>query len=298
MTPVVAVNSVTINLGGRPVVKQVDLTVDVGEFVAVLGTNGSGKSTLVRACIGLVPIDAGSIELFGTPLAKFKSWHRLGYLPQRSNATSGVPATVYEVVMSGRLARRRFFGGRNQADLEAVIEAVERVGLTDRLRDSVTELSGGQQQRVLIARALAAQAELLIMDEPTAGVDHANQESLAELLGEGFLVGMVHARSRLVHDEQFGLCGQRPGDEDPLLLSAGQFGHRIAESVGKPDPFDGFNHGFEVGLVSAAEEPTTREAPTHHHLIHGGGDPGRRIGTLREVAEAMPGFELRQGSAE
>ena len=182
MTPVVAVNGVTINLGGRPVVKQVDLTVDVGEFVTVLGTNGSGKSTLVRACIGLVPINSGSIELFGTPLTKFKSWHRLGYVPQRSNATSGVPATVYEVVMSGRLARRRFFGGRNQADLEAVIEAVERVGLTDRLRDAVTELSGGQQQRVLIARALAAQAELLIMDEPTAGVDHANQESLAELL--------------------------------------------------------------------------------------------------------------------
>jgi len=182
MTPVVAVNSVTINLGGRPVVKQVDLTVDVGEFVTVLGTNGSGKSTLVRACIGLVPINSGSIELFGTPLTKFKSWHRLGYVPQRSNATSGVPATVYEVVMSGRLARRRFFGGRNQADLEAVIEAVEKVGLTDRLHDAVTELSGGQQQRVLIARALAAQAELLIMDEPTAGVDHANQESLAELL--------------------------------------------------------------------------------------------------------------------
>ena len=182
MTPAVAVNGLTINLGGRPVVKQVDLTVDVGEFVTVLGTNGSGKSTLVRACIGLVPINAGSIELFGTPLAKFKSWHRLGYVPQQSNATSGVPATVYEVVMSGRLARRRFFGGRDQADLEAVVEAVERVGLTDRLRDSVTELSGGQQQRALIARALAAQAELLVMDEPTAGVDHANQESLAELL--------------------------------------------------------------------------------------------------------------------
>ena len=73
MTPVVAVNGVTINLGGRPVVKQVDLTVDVGEFVTVLGTNGSGKSTLVRACIGLVPINSGSIELFGTPLTKFKS---------------------------------------------------------------------------------------------------------------------------------------------------------------------------------------------------------------------------------
>lgn len=183
MTPVIEVNNLTINLAGRVAVDNVSVTVGAGEFVALLGTNGSGKSTLVRACVGLVPITAGSIALFGTPLAKFRSWHRLGYLPQHSNATSGVPATVYEVVMSGRLARRRLFGARTQADLEAVNDAVERVGLIDRMRDGVTELSGGQQQRVLIARALAAQAELLIMDEPTAGVDHANQDILADLLG-------------------------------------------------------------------------------------------------------------------
>ncbi len=188
MKPFLSVNDVTVHLGGRPVVDHVDLEVRAGEFVALLGTNGSGKSTLVRACVGLVPVTSGSIELFGTALPKFRSWHRVGYVPQRSNATSGVPATVYEVVMSGRLARRRLFGARNQADIEAVSAAVEQVGLLSRLRDPVTDLSGGQQQRVLIARALAAQAELLIMDEPTAGVDHANQDVLADLLG------------RLVHD--------------------------------------------------------------------------------------------------
>ncbi|MEO6470229.1 MAG: metal ABC transporter ATP-binding protein [Aeromicrobium sp.] len=183
MTAPLAIRDATVNLGGRPVLKQVDLDVAQGEFVALLGTNGSGKSTLVRAAIGLVPMSGGTVELFGTPLARFSEWQRLGYVPQRSTATSGVPSTVLEVVMSGRLARRRFFGRRNRADLEAVTESVERVGLSDRLRDSVNDLSGGQQQRVLIARALATKSDLLVMDEPTAGVDHDNQESLAELLG-------------------------------------------------------------------------------------------------------------------
>lgn len=183
MTPPLAIRGAVVNLGGRPVLQQVDLDVAEGEFVALLGTNGSGKSTLVRAAIGLVPMAAGTVELFGKPLAKFSAWERLGYVPQRSTATSGVPSTVHEVVMSGRLAHRRIFSRRSAADLEAVCEAVERVGLIDRLRDSVNDLSGGQQQRVHIARALATRADLLVMDEPTAGVDHDNQETLAELLG-------------------------------------------------------------------------------------------------------------------
>lgn len=182
-TAPLAIRGINVNLGGRPVLQQVDLDVSQGEFVALLGTNGSGKSTLVRAAIGLVPLSGGTVDLFGTPLAKFSDWKRLGYVPQRSTATSGVPSTVNEVVMSGRLAGRRLFERRHQDDLDAVHEAVQRVGLSDRLRDSVNDLSGGQQQRVLIARALAARSDLLVMDEPTAGVDQDNQESLAQLLG-------------------------------------------------------------------------------------------------------------------
>ncbi|MGZ5367781.1 MAG: metal ABC transporter ATP-binding protein [Aeromicrobium sp.] len=183
MTQPLAIRGAVVNLGGRPVLQHVDLDVAEGEFVALLGTNGSGKSTLVRAAIGLVPLAEGTVDLFGVPLAKFSAWQRLGYVPQRSTAVSGVPSTVHEVVMSGRLARRRLFGHRTKADLDAVVEAVIEVGLADRLHDSVTDLSGGQQQRILIARALAAKADFLIMDEPFAGVDQDNQESLAELLG-------------------------------------------------------------------------------------------------------------------
>lgn len=180
---VLAVHDASVTLEGRPVLRHVDLEVTEGETVALLGANGSGKSTLVRAAIGLVPLNEGQVELFGTPLAKFREWRRLGYVPQQSRAAAGVPATVQEVVMSGRLSRRPFAGLARQPDHDAVTGAIARVGLVDRMRSPLAELSGGQQQRVLIARALAGDADLLVMDEPTSGVDHDNQESLAELIG-------------------------------------------------------------------------------------------------------------------
>jgi zinc transport system ATP-binding protein len=180
---VLSVRGASVTLESRRVLRQVDLDVATGEIVALLGANGSGKSTLIRAAVGLVRLDEGEVELFGTPLSKFRAWRRLGYVPQHSRAVAGVPATVQEVVMSGRLSRRPFAGRARKADHDAVVGAVARVGLVDRLRSPLAELSGGQQQRVLIARALAGDADLLVMDEPTSGVDHENQESLAELLG-------------------------------------------------------------------------------------------------------------------
>jgi zinc transport system ATP-binding protein len=181
-TPLVA-RGVTVSFEGRDVLRGVDLEVGEGEFVALLGSNGSGKSTLVRAAIGLVPMSAGTVELFGTPLDDFRDRRRLGYVPQRSRAVAGVPATVREVVSSGRLAYRPYVGRSSPKDAAAVAAAIARVGLADRARSALNELSGGMQQRALIARALATEAELLVMDEPTAGVDHENQRVLAELLG-------------------------------------------------------------------------------------------------------------------
>jgi zinc transport system ATP-binding protein len=182
--PVVAVDDVSIALSGRPVVRRVDLRVRSGEFVTLLGANGSGKSTLVRAIVGLLPVASGSVELFGTPRQHFRDWRRVGYVPQRSTAQSGVPATVTEVVTTGRLSRHRFLGWPTRADRAAVGEALEIVRLADRGRDSVAQLSGGQQQRVMIARALVARPELLVLDEPTAGVDQASQTVLAEVFAD------------------------------------------------------------------------------------------------------------------
>jgi zinc transport system ATP-binding protein len=148
----------------------------------VLGANGSGKSTLVRAVLGLVAASAGTIELFGTPQRRFRQWQRIGYVPQRMGAASGVPATVGEVVGAGRLARRGIWRPAGAADRAAVIAALEAVGLADRAGDPVATLSGGQQQRTLIARALAGRPDLLILDEPTAGVDAGSQEAFADAL--------------------------------------------------------------------------------------------------------------------
>jgi zinc transport system ATP-binding protein len=192
--PVVALRDASVAYDGRTAVSGVDLVVGPGEVVAVLGANGSGKSTVVRAVVGLLPLTSGTLELFGTPRDRFREWTRLGYVPQRGGATTGVPATVREVVATGRLARsglRR----RSADDRRAVDVALATVGLADRARDSVGTLSGGQQQRVLIARALTCDPELLVLDEPTAGVDLASQAALADtlrtLVGRGTTVVLV-----------------------------------------------------------------------------------------------------------
>ncbi|MFJ8191704.1 metal ABC transporter ATP-binding protein [Streptomyces sp. NPDC096094] len=185
---VISLRGVRAELGSRPVLRGIDLTVRGGEVVALLGANGSGKSTAVRTVIGQVPVTAGKIELFGTPRRRFRDWARVGYVPQRTTAAGGVPATVTEIVSSGRLSRTRF-GVLRKADREAVRQALDLVGMADRAKDSVNALSGGQHQRVLIARALAAEPELLIMDEPMAGVDLASQEVLAATLRKQVAAG-------------------------------------------------------------------------------------------------------------
>lgn len=186
--PVISVRAATATLGARPVLRGIDLTVRPGEVVALLGANGSGKSTAVRSVIGQVPLTGGDISLFGTPLKRFRQWARIGYVPQRTTAASGVPATIREVVSAGRLSRTKL-GWTSKADRAAVDRAIGLVGLADRAKDSVSALSGGQHQRVLIARALASEPELLIMDEPMAGVDLASQEILARTLREQVAAG-------------------------------------------------------------------------------------------------------------
>ena len=182
-TPVLEVAGAVVAYGERRVLHGVGLAIAQGETVAVLGANGSGKSTLIRAALGLAPLAGGRAELFGTPLGRFRAWHRVGYVPQRLGAGSGVPATVREVVGSGRLARRGFGRPARAADRAAVAAALDAVSLADRAGDRADTLSGGQQQRVLIARALAGEPDLLVLDEPTAGVDAASQQAFADALG-------------------------------------------------------------------------------------------------------------------
>jgi zinc transport system ATP-binding protein len=193
--PAVRITDGAVELGGRPVLRGIDVSVAPGEVLAVLGANGSGKSTLVRTMMGLVPVCRGEVRLFGVPRADFHDWHRVGFVPQRVTAASGVPASVREVVASGRLSRRRPFLPQSRADRAAVEEAIASVDLAGKAREGVSTLSGGQQQRVLIARALAGVPDLLVLDEPTSGVDVQSQQTfadaLAALAGRGATIVLV-----------------------------------------------------------------------------------------------------------
>ena len=172
---------VRVTLGGQPIVRGVDLTVPTGQVLALLGANGSGKSTLVRALLGVVPLAGGTVRLLGEPLGRAVPWQRVGYVPQRMAAGGGVPATALEVVVSGLLHGRRLRPPRDSHARAAA--ALEALGVAD-LRDRrVQEMSGGQQQRVLIARALVREPALLVLDEPTSGIDLPTQESFVKVLG-------------------------------------------------------------------------------------------------------------------
>ncbi len=183
VAPLISLASASFGYADRRVVDGVTLSQGPGEVVALLGPNGSGKTTLVKGLLGLSEHLGGEVDLFGTPLGRFRDKPRIGYVPQHHSLSASVRATVREVVEIGRLPLRPWWARSTGADAAAVDDALDAVGLRDREREDVTSLSGGQQRRVLIARALASGPDLLVMDEPTAGVDAANQRILAEVLG-------------------------------------------------------------------------------------------------------------------
>ena len=169
---------------GRPVLENVNLALGQGEFVAVAGPNGGGKTTLVRIVLGLERPSVGNALLWGEPAHRFSGRQALGYLAQRSEVGGDAPATVREVVSAGRLASGRLVGRLRAGDRALVEEAIGRVGLEPFADRPLRTLSGGMQQRAFIAKALAAQPSLLVLDEPTTGVDAESQESIAGLLAD------------------------------------------------------------------------------------------------------------------
>ncbi len=179
---VVTLRGASFGYGDGPVLSDVDLSIRKGEIVAIVGPNGSGKSTLMKGVLGLNERVAGTVTLFGIDSGEFHDRARLGYVPQRHTLSASVRATAEEIVATGRLPRIGWLGRLRATDRQIVARSLDVVGLADRAATEVSTLSGGQQRRVLIARALAGQPEVLIMDEPTAGVDAANQHVLADVL--------------------------------------------------------------------------------------------------------------------
>ena len=170
--------------GGPEVLSGVDLQIRRGEFVTIAGPNGGGKTTLLRVALGLEEPVTGEARLFGEPADRVRDRYRIGYLAQRARLGIDAPASVAEVVAAGRVARRGLFKRFGTADREAVAASIARVGLVEQAGTPIQRLSGGQQQRAYIAKALAGEPELLVLDEPTAGVDVDAQEAFGAFLGE------------------------------------------------------------------------------------------------------------------
>ena len=205
-SPLLVAEGVTFGYGREPVLRDVDLAIAPGEFVALVGPNGSGKSTLLQLLLGGLEPWSGRVRLFGRPPDRLPDRGRLGYVPQRPSLASEVPATVEELVASGRLAEGRWWRPFARADRDAVRHALESVGLASLARRPLNELSGGQQQRAFIARAFASEPSLLVLDEPIAGIDTGSQRRFRDALvheitdhGAGVLL-VSHELSAVAHD--------------------------------------------------------------------------------------------------
>lgn len=270
--PLVRLLGASVGYDQRPVLREANFDLLPGDAVAVLGSNGAGKSTLIRGILGLAEVLGGTVELFGRPRASFREWHRLGYVPQSHTVVSGIPSTVAEVVSSGRLARKRFAHRFNALDRSAIRSAIATVRLTDRAADSVGTLSGGQQRRVLIARALAGEPDILVLDEPTAGLDAESREVLAETLA-----GLVAAGTTLL------LVTHELGELRPLITRTVVVEHGRIAYDGVPLPQrsrgggDPARHGLVAGHDAAGHDAADHDEgePDCEHQDPHGAHPGR-----------------------
>jgi zinc transport system ATP-binding protein len=191
---VVELADVSFGYTSTPVVEDISVSVDAGEYVAVVGPNGSGKSTLMQLLLGLLEPDTGTAELFGVDATAFDDGARVGYVAQRAGTSREMPITVREVVKMGRFPHVGF-GRLSAADWQIVDRAIDTVGMSAFADRRITQLSGGQRQRAFIARALAGEADLLVLDEPTVGVDTESVDAFYELLeslhAEGITVLLI-----------------------------------------------------------------------------------------------------------
>ena len=181
--PILEVSSLCYEIGGQSILDSVSLKIFAGEYDAIIGPNGGGKTTLIRLLLGLQSPSSGNIKIFGQDINKFKGWHKIGYVPQHAvQIDSSFPATVLDVVKMGRTAKSGFFKRYNRHDLECVYDAMEKMDVLNLAEKMIGSLSGGQRQRVMIARALASEPDVLILDEPNTGVDVKSQQLFYALL--------------------------------------------------------------------------------------------------------------------
>lgn len=180
MIPAIAVQNVTISYERTPVLRAVTVAIPPKQIVGIIGPNGAGKSTLLKGIIGLLPLDSGQITIFSKPIAQSRD--KLAYVPQRTEIDWHFPVTVRDVVLMGRYKHLGWLQRPKKADKDITQQALQQMGMTEFAERAIDELSGGQQQRVFLARALAQQADILLLDEPFVGVDAATENAIWELL--------------------------------------------------------------------------------------------------------------------
>lgn len=179
---VITVDRVAFAYQHKKVMENVSFSVKERDFIGLIGTNGAGKTTLLRMIVGLHKPSSGEIRLFGQPVSAFKDWERIGYVPQRNAFNPQFPATVREVVLSGLYGRKKILRRISRADHTKAADAMDAMGIADLGGKAIGQLSGGQQQRVFLARALINGPSLLILDEPTVGIDAETQESFFHMI--------------------------------------------------------------------------------------------------------------------
>jgi len=179
----IVVKNVSFSYGDTTVLKNISLTIHTGDYLGMIGPNGGGKTTLLKVMLGLLRPTAGEIFLFGTPLRNFRDWPMIGYVPQKATHIDPLfPVSVWEVVAMGRYGAKGLFNHLDKSDHVRIAQSLEYVSMQAFAHRLIGDLSLGQQQRVFIARALAAQPEIIILDEPTVGIDLATQEQFYALL--------------------------------------------------------------------------------------------------------------------
>ncbi|HKV06536.1 MAG TPA: metal ABC transporter ATP-binding protein [Thermoanaerobaculia bacterium] len=180
--PAIEVHDLTVAYRTQPVLWDVDLQLPAGKLIAIVGPNGAGKSTLLKAMLGLVPTVTGWVQIFGEPYARRRSW--VGYVPQRESVDWDFPTSALDVVTMGLYGQIGWFRRPSARHRETALACLEKVGMKDYAHRQISQLSGGQQQRVFLARALAQDARLYLMDEPFAGVDATTERAILTLLKE------------------------------------------------------------------------------------------------------------------
>ncbi len=183
------IRGITVAYGDKVVLKDVDADVRRGQVIGVIGPNGGGKSTLLKAILGIAPVIAGKVMLFGRPASRMRS--RIAYVPQREVIDWDFPVTVFDVVLMGRYPRTGWLRRPGKRDREVVERMIERVGLAPERDTQIGQLSGGQQQRAFIARALAQEADVLLLDEPLNGIDAGTQEVILAIIEEQRQAGKI-----------------------------------------------------------------------------------------------------------